>query len=149
MKNLFRVMVRYFVDVLLLFSHSAVFDSLQPHGLQHARIPWPSQFLEPAQIHAHWVGNAIQPSVLCPSLLLLPSIFPSIRVFSTELALCIRWPKYLRFSFIISPSSEYSGLIFFRTEWFDFLAVQGTLKNLLQHHSSRVLVLCCSAFFMG
>ena len=82
----------------------------------------------------------------CP-LLLLPSIFPSIRVFSNELALCIRWPKYWSFSFNISPSSEHPGLISFRMDWLDLLAVQGTLKSLLQHHSSKVSILWCSAFF--
>ena len=80
--------------------------------------------------------------------LLLPSIFPSIRVFSNESALCIRWPKYWSFSFSISPSKEYSGLVSFRIDWFDLLAVQETLKSLLQHHSSKVSVLRYSAFFM-
>ena len=82
----------------------------------------------------------------CP-LLLLPSIFPSIRVFSSESALCIRWPKYWSFSFNINPSSEYSGLISFKIDWFDLLAVQGILKSLLQHHSSRASILWRSAFF--
>ena len=86
--------------------------------------------------------------ILCCPLLLLPSIFPSIRVFSNELALCIRWPKYWSFSFSISPSSEYSGLISFRIDWFDLLALQGTLKSLLQHHSSKASILQCSAFFI-
>ena len=81
-------------------------------------------------------------------LLLLPSIFPSIRVFSNELVLCIRWPKYWRFSFRISPSNEYSGLISFRIDWFDLLAVQGILKTHLQHHSSKASILWCSAFFI-
>ena len=84
--------------------------------------------------------------ILCHSLLLLSSIFPSIRVFSNESALCIRWPKYWRLS--ISPSYEYSGLISFRIDWFDLLAVQGTLKSLIQHHSSKTSVLWCSAFLM-
>ena len=83
----------------------------------------------------------------CP-LLLLPSIFPSIRVFSNESVLCIRWPNYWSFSFNISPSNEYSGLISFRMDWFNFLAVQGTLKSLLQHHSSKASILWCSAFFI-
>ena len=82
-------------------------------------------------------------------LLLLPSIFPRIRVISVESALCIRWPKYLSFSFSISPSNEYSGLIYFKIDWFDLLAVQGTLKSLLQHHSSKASILWCSAFFMN
>ena len=86
--------------------------------------------------------------ILCCPLLLLPSIFPSIRVFSNESALHIRWPKFWRFSFSISLSTEYSGLIFFRNDWFDLLAVQGTLKSLLQHHSSKALILQHSAFFM-
>ena len=83
--------------------------------------------------------------ILCHLFLLLPSIFPSIRVFSNESALCIRWPKYRSFSF--SPSNEYSGLIAFRIDWFD-LAVQGTLKSLLQHYSSKASILQCSAFFL-
>ena len=86
--------------------------------------------------------------ILCCPLLLLPSIFLSIRVFSSESLLHIRWPKYWSFSFSISPSNEYSGLISFRTDWFDLLAVQGTLKSLLQHHSSKASILRCSAFFM-
>ena len=86
--------------------------------------------------------------ILFHPLLLLPSIFPSIRVFSDESVLHIRWPKYWSFSFSISPSSEYSGLIAFMIDWFDLLAVQGTLKNLLQHHSSKASILRCSAFFM-
>ena len=86
--------------------------------------------------------------ILCHPLLLLPSVFPSIRVFSNESALCIRCPKYWRFSFSISPSSDYSGLIFFRMDWLDLLAVQGALKSLLQHHSSKASILRHSAFFI-
>ena len=86
--------------------------------------------------------------ILCHPLLLLPSIFPSIRVFSTESVLHIRWPKYWNFSFSISPSNEYSGLISFRIDWFDLLAVQGTLKSLLQHYSLKASILQCSTFFM-
>ena len=85
--------------------------------------------------------------ILCCPLLLLPSVFPSIRVFSNELVLHIRWPKYWTFSFNISPSNEYSGLISFRMHWLDLLAVQGTLKSLLQHHSSKASILRHSAFF--
>ena len=83
----------------------------------------------------------------CP-LFLLPSVFPSIRVFSSELTLCIWWPEYRSFSFSISPSNEYSDLVSFRTDWFDLLAIQGTLKSLLQHHHSKASLLWCSAFFM-
>ena len=86
--------------------------------------------------------------ILCCPLLLLPSIFPRIRVFSNESLLCIRWPKYWRFSFNISPSNEYSGLISFRMHWLDLLAVQGTFKSLLQHHSSKASILQCSAVFI-
>ena len=86
--------------------------------------------------------------ILCHPLLLLPSIFPSIRVFSNESVLCIRWPEYWSFSFSVSPSREYSGLISFRIDWFDLLVVQGTLKNLLQHLSSETSILQHSAFFM-
>ena len=86
--------------------------------------------------------------ILCCPLLLLPSIFSIIRVFSNESVLCIRWPKYWSFSFSISPSNEYSGLISFRMDWFDLLTVQGTLKSLLQHHSSKASILRRSAFFI-
>ena len=86
--------------------------------------------------------------ILCRPLLLLPSIFPSIRVFSKESALCTRWPKYWSFSLSISPSSEYSGLISFRIDWFDLFAVQETLKSLFQHHSSKASILRCSVFFV-
>ena len=103
---------------------------------------------ELAQTHVYQVSDAIPPSHLCHPLLLLPSIFPSIRVFSKELTLSIRWPKYWSFSFIIRPCNEYSGLISFRIDWFDLLAVQGTLKSLLQHHSSKASILWRSAFFM-
>ena len=95
--------------------------------------------------------ESVMPSnhlILCHPLLILPSIFPSIRVFANESALHIRWPKYWHFRFSTSPSNEYSGLIFFRIDWLDLLAVQGTLKSLLQHHSSKASNLWCSAFFM-
>ena len=101
-----------------------------------------------AQNNVHWVGDAIQPSHPLSPLLLLPSVFPSIRVFPSESVVYIRWPKYWRFSFNISPSNEYSGLISFRTDGFDLLTVQGTLKSLLQHHSSKASILWCSAFFI-
>ena len=95
--------------------------------------------------------ESVMPSnhlILCRALLLLPSIFPSIRVFSNESALHIRWPKYWSFSFNISPSNEYSGVISFRMDWLDLLAVQGILKSLLQHHISKASILQCSAFFI-
>ena len=99
-----------------------------------------------------WMSiTSVMPSnhlILCHPLLLPPSIFPSIRVFSNESVLCIRWPKYWRFSFSINPSNEYSGLISFRIDWLDLLAVQGTLKSLIQHHSSKASVLWCLAFFI-
>ena len=96
--------------------------------------------LELAQIHIYWVGDAIEWSHPLPPPSLLTSIFTSIRVSSDELTLCIKWLKYWSFSFSISPSSKYSGLISFRIDWFDLLAVQGTLKSLLQHHSSKTSV---------
>ena len=105
------------------------------------------QLLESTQTHVHQVSDAIQPSHALSSLLLLPSIFPSIGVFSNESALRIRWPKYWSFNFNISPSSEHPGLISFRMDCLDLLAVQGTLKRLLQHHSSKASILRCSAFF--
>ena len=95
--------------------------------------------------------ESVMPSnhlILCRPLLLLPSIFPSIRVFSSESALCIRWPKYWSFSFTISSVNEHSGLIFFRTDWIDLPAIQGTLKSLLQHNSSKASILQCPAFLM-
>ena len=95
--------------------------------------------------------ESVMPSnhlILCCPLLLLPSIFPSIRIFSSESALCIRWPKYWCFSFNISHSNEHPGLISFRMDWLDFLAVQGSLKSLLQHHSSKASILRCSALFI-
>ena len=101
-----------------------------------------------AQAHVHWLGDAIQSShpLLPPSL--LPSIFPSIKVFSNESALCIRWPKYWSSGFSNSPSNEYSDLISFRIDWFDLLAVQGTVKSLLQHHNLKASFLWHSAFFI-
>ena len=122
-------------------------DSLQPHGLQHTGLPCPSLSPGVYSTHVHWVSDAIQPSR--PLLFLSPaSIFPSIRVFFSESALCIRWPKYWSFSLSISPSNEYSQLISFRIDWFDLLAVQGILKSLLQYHSSKASVLQHSDFCM-
>ena len=123
-----------------------MFDTLRPRGLQHTRLP--CQLPEFTQTHAHRVGDATQPSYPLSPLLLLPSIFPSIRVFSNESVLCIRCPKYWSFSFSISPSNEYSALISFRMDWLDLPAVQGTLKSLIQHHSSKASILQCSTFFL-
>ena len=109
------------------------------------------QLPEPAQTHVHRVGDTIQPSnhlIRCRPLLLPPSIFPSIRVFSNESVLCKKWPKYWSFSLGISPSNEYLGLISFRMNRLDLLAVQGTLKSLLQHHSSKASILQLSSFFI-
>ena len=131
----------------LQFSRSVVSDSLQPHGLQHARLPY-HQLPELAQTHVHWVSEAIQPSYPLSTLLLLPLIFLSIRVFANESVLCVRWPKYWSFSLSISPSNEHSGLISLRMDWLDLLAVQGTLKSLPQHHSSKASILRHSAFFI-
>ena len=159
------------------FSCSVVSDSLRPHGLQHARLPCPSQtprksesevsqscptlcnsmdystpgfpvrnqLLELTSIELVMPSNHL---IFCCPLLLPPSILTSIRVFSNESALRIRWPKYWSFSFSISPSNQYSGLISSRMDWLDLLAVQGTLKSLFQNHSSKASVLQCSAFFI-
>ena len=116
-----------------------------PINCSTAGFPFLHYFPEFAWTHVHWVSDTIHPSLLCHSLLLLPSIFPSIRVFSNESALCTRWPKY--WSFSISPSSEYLGLISFKIDWFD-LAVQGTLKSLLQHHNSKASIFWHSALFV-
>ena len=129
------------------FSHSVMSDSLQPHDCSIPGLPVHHQLPETTQTHVYWVSDAIQPSHSLLTLLLPPSIFPSIRVFSNESVLCIRWPKYWSFSFSISPSNEYSGLISFRMDWLD-LAVQGTLKSLLQHHSSKASVLQHSSFLI-
>ena len=125
---------------------SVVSSSLPPHGLQHARPPCPS--LAPRVYSnscplSQWCHPTISS---CQPLLLPPSVFSSIRGFSNESALHIRWPKYWSFTFSISPSNEYSGLISFRMDWLDLLAVQGTLKSLLQHHSWKASILWCSAF---
>jgi len=120
----------------------------QPHGLQHTRPPCS---LPTPGAYSTQSFESVMPSshlILCCPLLLLPSIPPSIRVFSNESALCIRWPKYWSFSFNISPSNEYSGLISFRMYWLDLLVVHGTLKSLLQHHSSKASILSHSAFFI-
>ena len=123
-------------------------DSLWHHGLQHTRPPFYHQLPEFTQLMSIELVMPSNHLILCHPLLLLPSIFPSIRVFSNESILPIRWPKYWSFSFNISPSSEYSGLISFRRDWLDLLAVQGSLKSLFQHHSSKASILWHSAFLM-
>ena len=131
-----------------MFSYSVVSDSLGPHGLQHARFPCPS--LSP-RVCSNSSIELVMPFnhlILCHPLLLLPSIFFSIEVFSNESVFCIRWLKYWSFSFSISPSNEYSGLISFRMDWLDFLAVQGTFKSLLQHHHPKASIFWLSAFFI-
>ena len=126
------------------FSCSVVSNSVWLMDRSTPGLPVHHQLPELAQTHLHWVGDAIQPSHPLSS----PSIFPSIRVFSNESVLCISWPKYWNFCFNISPTNEYSGLISFRIDWLDILAVQGTRKHLLQYHSSKTSVLQCSAFFI-
>ena len=126
-------------------SLSRVPDSLRPHGLQHARPPCPSP--APRVCPNSCLLMPSSHLILCRLLLLLPSIFPSNRIFSKESALCIRWPKHWSFSF--SPSNRYSGLISFMIDWLDLLAVQGTLKSLLQYHSSKSSILQCSDFLMA
>ena len=110
-------------------------------------LPVHHQLLEPPQLMSIELVMPSNRLILCHPLLLLPSIFSSIRVFSNGSVLCLRWPNYWSFNFSIGPSNEYSGLISFRMDWLDLLAVQGTLKSLLQHYSSKASILQCSAFF--
>ena len=123
------------------FSSSVVLDSLWPYELQHARPPCPSPT---PGVHSNSCPSSLMPSshlILCHPLFLLPPVLPSIRVFSNKSTFRTRWPKYWSFSFSISPSKEHPGLISFRMDWLDLLAVQGTLKSLLQHHSSKASIL--------
>ena len=123
-------------------------NSLRPHGLQHTRLSYPSPT---PRAYSNSYIKLVMPSnhlTLCCPLSFLPSIFPSISVFSNESVLHIRWPKYWSLGFSISPSNGYSGLISFKIDWLNLLAVQGTLKIFLQHHSSKALILKHSAFFM-
>ena len=136
------------VYVSVQFSHSVVSNSLWPHGLQHIQ---PSLSITNSRSLLRLMSiESVMPSnhlILCHPLLLPPSIFPSIRVFSNESVLLIRWPKDWSFSFSIRPSNEHLGLISFRMDWLDLLAFQEILKSLLQHHSSKASILRCSAFF--
>ena len=143
---------------VVVYIHSGIFSSVQ--SLSHVPLfvtPWTAARQASLSTTNSWSllklmpTESVMPSnhlILCLPLLLLPSIFPSIRVFSNESVLHLRWPKYWNFSFSISPSNKYSGLISFRTDWFDLLAVQGILKNLLQHRSSKASILQHSTFFM-
>ena len=141
---------------LFCFVYSVVVVQLLSH-VQFFAIPWTaacqaSLSLTVFQNSPKFMSiESVMPSkhlILCHLLLLLPSISPSIKIFSNELALCIRWPKYWTFSFSISPPNEYSGLISFRMDWLDLLAVQGTFKSLFQHYSSKASILLCSTFFI-
>ena len=123
-------------------------DSSRPHGHSMPGLPVCHQLLQLSQTHVHQVGDATQPSHPLSSPSPPASIFPSIRVFLNEPVLCIRWPRYWSFSFNTSPSNEYSGLISFTMDWLDLLEVQGTLKSLLQHHTSKSSILRHSAFFI-
>ena len=143
------------MNICSLFFRSVQFSSVpqscltlwDPMNCSTPGLPVHHQLLEFTQTHIHRVSDAIQPSHLCHPLFLLPPIPPSIRVFSDESTLCMRWPKNWSFSFSIIPSKEIPGLISFRMDWLHLLIVQGTLKSLLQHHSSKASILQCSAFF--
>ena len=136
------------MEVLLLFSLPVMSNSLRPHGLQHTRLSCPSPSPEVCQssysLHQWWCPGISSSDTLFS----FPSIFPSIRNFSSELSGYIRWPKSWSFSFSISPKSEYSGLISFKIDWFDLLAVQATFRILLQHHSLKASILWHSDFFI-
>ena len=139
-------MLEFTYDSSVQFSHSVVSNSLQTAARQASlSITNSRSLLKLISIESVIPFNHL---ILCRPLLLLPSIFPRIRVFSNDLALRIRWPKYWSFSFSISPSNEYSGLISVRMDWLDLLVVQGTLKSLFQHHSSKASIFWCSALFI-
>ena len=149
-------MILYIETLTIVSEISVQFNSVaqlcltlcEPMNGSRPGLPVHHQLPESTQTYFHWVGDAMNHLILCCPLLLLPSIFPSIRVFSNESALHIRWPKNLSFSLNISSSNEHLGLISFRMDWLDLLAVQGTLKSLLQHHSSKASIFQCSAFFI-
>ena len=143
--SLFPMSVSPFSSVQL--SSSVVYKSLRPNGLRHARTPCPIPTLR-VYSNSCPLSWWCHPTISFCHPLLLPSIFPSIRVFSNQSVLHIRWPKYQRFSLSMSPSNEYSELISFRMDWLDLFAVQDTLKHLLPHHRSKASILWCSAFFI-
>ena len=142
----------YCFSILFVVQFSLVAQSCptlcDPMNCSTPGLPVHHQIPQFTQTHVHPVGDASNHLILCRPLLLPPSIFPGIRVFSNESVLRIRWPKYWSFSFSISPSNDHSGMISFRMDWFDLLAVQGTLKSLLQHHNLKASVVQCSAFFI-
>ena len=133
--------------MLLLFSCYVMSDSATPRTAAHQAFLSFTIFQSLLKLMSTELVMPSNHLILCCPLLLLPSILPSIRVFSNESALSIRWPKCWSFSFSVKPSNVYADLISFRVDWFDLLAVQGALKNLLQHHSSKASILWCSAFF--
>ena len=152
--------LKYFLpDHNLIYWEKAYLEFSSAQSLSHVRLfatPWTTAHQASLSITNSWSSpkpmaiKSVMPSnhlILCHPLLLLPSICPSIRVFSNESTLCIRWPKFWSFSFSISPSNKHPGLISFRMDWLDLLAVQGTLKSLIQHHSSKATILQGSAFF--
>ena len=144
-QGLFQWVSSSFISVQFIAQSCATLCNLMNCSLPG--LPVHHQLPESTQTHVHQVGDAIQPSHPLRPLLLLPPIPPSIRVFSNESTLRMRWPKYWSLSFSISPSNEHPGLISFRMDWLALLAVQGTLKSLLQHHCSKASILRCSAFF--
>ena len=133
-----------YISSVQLLSHVTLCDLMNHSTLG---LPVNHQLQELTQTHVHHVSDTIQPSHLCHPLLLLPQVPPSNRVFSNESTLCMRWPKYWSFSFSICPSSEHPGLISFRMDWLDLLAIQGTFKSFLQHQSAKASIFQCSAFF--
>ena len=138
----FRVSIDYVFVVVQLLTNVRLCD---PMDCSMPGFPVLHNLPEFPQTHVHWAGIPSNHLILCHPLILLHSIFPSTRVFP---AICIRWPKYWSFSFSVSPSNEYSELISFGIDWFDFLVAQGTLKSLLQHHNAKASILQCSAFFL-
>ena len=147
MRETFKQILLQMELILLLFSHLVIFNSLWLHGLQQTRLPC-SYLPKFAQIHVHWVGDDIEEShPLQPSSPFTFNLSQHQSLFFNEWALCIRWLKYWSFSFSISPFNEYSGLISFRIDWFNLFTIQGTLKRLLQQHSSKASILRPSALW--